>query len=456
VQVCPNCGHENLEDTDFCANCGEYLRWDQTEVKPPPEPSSQPTPEPEPTTEPGPWPGEHPAQQPEPEPQPQPQPEPSQPAEPVLVTLRVPGSDDTAPPTVAVEPGGEVQLSALVRNQSEIVDTYELAVEGLPASWWSVEPPRVHLLPYGSQETGYEQEATLRLRPPRASEASAGEWPVGVAARSVSRPDAEGRGRATLDIAPFLDLGSVLRPEQAEGERGARYQVVVRNGGNRAVTAFLSAEDPELVLGFEFQPARLDVPAGGTQASELNVTTRRQPSSSPRQHRFVVTTSADGATAQATGSFVQTPAETPILHRRGGQLGLRLLLTLLAAALLIGGSFATWTDEGKGFCRHRTGEGCLDYQEVVQKVASKDVGSPPNDALFVVGSAGFVTIVLGVMALLGLRKGRSTWLAGILALAFVIVIAVRVHGVHAGLALPCLGSILAIVAGFLPTVFRDA
>jgi hypothetical protein len=84
------------------------------------------------------------------------------------------------------------------------------------------------------------------------------------------------------------------------------------------------------------------------------------------------------------------------------------------------------------------------------------VGPPPNDVLFVVGSAGFVTIVLGVIALLGLRKGRSTWLAGILALAFLIVIAVRVKDVHAGLALPFLGSILAIIAGFLPTVFRDA
>jgi zinc-ribbon domain len=453
VQVCPNCGHENLEDTDFCANCGEYLRWDQTEVKPPePEPEPEGSPPPTPATPaPEPWPGEQPVAPP---------PEPSQPAEPVLVTLRVPGSDDTAPPTVAVEPGGEVQLSALVRNQSEIVDTYELAVEGLPASWWSVEPPRVHLLPYGSQESGYEQEATLRLRPPRAPDASAGEWPVSVVARSVSRPDAEGRGRATLDIAPFLQLSSVLRPEQAEGERGARYQVVVRNGGNRAVTAFLSAEDPELVLGFEFQPARLDVPAGGSQASELSVTTRRDPSTSPRQHRFVVTTSADGATAQATGSFVQTPAETPILHRRGGQLGLRLLLTLLASLLLIGGSFVTWTNDSKALCRDRSPNGCLNYAYTLNKIAGKSVTHDAREghakAFYFVASAGFVTIVLGVMTLLGLRKGRSTWLAGILALAFLIVIAVRAKDVHAGLALPFLGSILAIIAGFLPTVFREA
>ena len=449
MQVCPNCGHENFDDTDFCAKCSEYLRWDQTEVTPPSDtavaPPPAPPPTPEPPTTPEPWPGEQLVP-----------PEPSQPAEPVLVTLRVPGSDETAPPRVAVEAGGEVRLSALVRNQSDIVDTYELAVEGLPAGWWTVEPPQLHLLPYGSQETGFEQEAEVRLHPPRAPDAAAGAWPFSVAARSVSRPDAAGRGSATLDIDPFLDLSCALRPEQAEGERGARYQVAVRNGGNHAVSAFLSAEDPELALALELRPAQLEVPAGGSAASELAATSRRQPSASPRPYRFVVTTTADGATAQATGSFVQTPAPTPILHRRGGQLGLRLLLTVLAALLMIGGSFATWTTEGKGFCRHNSPDGCLDYQEVVQKVASHSVGSPPTGALWVVGSAGFVTIVLGALALLGLRKGRSTWLAGILGVAFLVVIAVRVGGVHAGLAIPFLGAVLAIVAGFLPTVFKDA
>ena len=294
MQVCPNCGHENFDDTDFCAKCSEYLRWDQTEVTPPSDtavaPPPAPPPTPEPPTTPEPWPGEQLVP-----------PEPSQPAEPVLVTLRVPGSDETAPPRVAVEAGGEVRLSALVRNQSDIVDTYELAVEGLPAGWWTVEPPQLHLLPYGSQETGFEQEAEVRLHPPRAPDAAAGAWPFSVAARSVSRPDAAGRGSATLDIDPFLDLSCALRPEQAEGERGARYQVAVRNGGNHAVSAFLSAEDPELALALELRPAQLEVPAGGSAASELAATSRRQPSASPRPYRFVVTTTADGATAQATG-----------------------------------------------------------------------------------------------------------------------------------------------------------
>ena len=30
MRVCPRCQHENADDTDFCAQCGEYLRWDPT------------------------------------------------------------------------------------------------------------------------------------------------------------------------------------------------------------------------------------------------------------------------------------------------------------------------------------------------------------------------------------------------------------------------------------------
>jgi len=453
VQVCPKCGHENFEDTDFCAQCGEYLRWDETEVVPPPEtavapppapppaPDPPPPPPPPPSPEPGPWPGQQPVAPPEP----------ALPAEPVLVTLRLPGSEETGPPTVAVEAGGQALLSVLVRNQSDIVDTYQLAVEGLPAGWWSVEPPRVYLLPYGSQESGFEQEAQVRLHPPRAPDSSAGAWPLQLAAHSVSRADAVGRGAATVDVAPFLEVGATLRPEQAEGERGARYQLVLRNGGNREVSASLTAEDPELALGFEFRPPRLDVAAGGTQAAELAVSTRRAPTASPRQHRFVVTAAADGATAQATGVFVQPAAEKPVLKRRGGQLALRLLLTLLAALLLIGGSWATWAGDYKGFCQHSSSESCLDASKWIPKVG----GEPPSGVAKVVSSAGFVTIVLGALAVLGLRKGRSTWLAGVLGIALLVLVGVEVHHINAGFAVPFLGAILALVAGFLPTVFKD-
>jgi len=31
VKLCPN-GHENPDDADFCVECGESLRWDETSI----------------------------------------------------------------------------------------------------------------------------------------------------------------------------------------------------------------------------------------------------------------------------------------------------------------------------------------------------------------------------------------------------------------------------------------
>ena len=30
MKICPRCGTENSEGTDFCVVCGEYLRWEPT------------------------------------------------------------------------------------------------------------------------------------------------------------------------------------------------------------------------------------------------------------------------------------------------------------------------------------------------------------------------------------------------------------------------------------------
>jgi hypothetical protein len=74
--------------------------------------------------------------------------------------------------------------------------------------------------------------------------------------------------------------------------------------------------------------------------------------------------------------------------------------------------------------------------------------------LYFVGSAGFVTILLGVLAIAGARRGRSTWLAGVLAVLFLLVIAIQADA-RPGIAIPFLGAVAAIVGGFLPVLGRS-
>ena len=95
---------------------------------------------------------------------------PTAPAEPetARITLRLPEQDADNERTLglSIEPGQRDRLLALVRNQGSIVDNYQLRVEGLPDSWWSIYPDTVYLVPFGTGGT-YEQEVEIHLHPPR-------------------------------------------------------------------------------------------------------------------------------------------------------------------------------------------------------------------------------------------------------------------------------------------------
>src|SRR5918992_423605 len=176
MRTCQSCGRENPDDRDFC-DCGEYLRWEPTGIvqaitpemaKQAAEQTAAPTPPPAAKAPRPPPPVAKTAVQ-----------QAVQPAEPsgASITLRLPDEDAVHGEVLAVgvEPGQTQRVLALVRNQSGIVDNYELRVEGLPEGWWSVYPDTVYLVPFGSSGT-YEQEVEVHLHPPRTPDAEARLW----------------------------------------------------------------------------------------------------------------------------------------------------------------------------------------------------------------------------------------------------------------------------------------
>ena len=98
-------------------------------------------------------------------------------AEPATIVLRLADGEPAKGEVLhlAVEPGQRERILALVRNQSGIVDNYDLRVEGMPDDWWSIHPGTVYLVPFGSGGTvraggrGPPAPAARRRRPRRAS-----------------------------------------------------------------------------------------------------------------------------------------------------------------------------------------------------------------------------------------------------------------------------------------------
>ena len=361
ARACLKCGHENPDDVDFCEQCGEYVRWELSGVRqavpapppaqatppaeaappvgadppaaaappspaapvatppppaaasapptqpPPVEAAAAPPPEvaPSPVEDGGAGAPEPPAEYAEPEPEPEP--------DAVVLTLRHPEEDSAtgAEVTGRVEAGGTSTLIALVRNQSGIVDNYDLHVEGLPAEWWTIAPSTVYLVPYGAPGGEYEQEVTVSFHPPRAAEAEARTWPIRVVAVSKANGTVAGRAAAGLDITPYHELEAEMRPETASGRRKATYAIAVRNRANAPVDVQLAAVDPDNVMRFAFQKPRFTVAPGRRNGSAFIV---KPPKPAlvgrPVRRRFDITSTVIGSETGALpkgATLVQKP-----------------------------------------------------------------------------------------------------------------------------------------------------
>lgn len=463
MSSCPNCGHVDAEDHDFCKSCGTYLRWEEAPeqsdtavleavVLPPEtlasfeEPPRAPSPPDPPAIR---------------------APEPAQQAvrgDAANVTLRLPEDASSAggPVTAAVDAGGAVELIATVRNESGVVDYYDLRITGIPEGWWTIAPPVVYLVPFGAESGSYEQEVTVRLHPPRRPEAEAGLWPIRLVATSRARATEAHSAVVGLMIAPYEELESRVAPERGHGESSARYAVPVRSGGNAWLAVSFQGEDPDWEMSFAFDPPALWLPPGGEGMSTVTVSAERLTTGAERERKFTVYAKGGEQALAGTASFVQLPVvQRPVVQWppiTGDRLvRWRIAVTLLAAAMLIGGSFMNWSDGLKGVCVEQDPSVCLRADYYLNLVAP-DVISPAGSnfpaVLNLVTSLGFLTIVLGVLVLLGIRTGTGAWPVGAVAVVALVVFLFTLRGQAgsgAGAWVVLLGGILAMAAGALKT-----
>jgi beta-lactam-binding protein with PASTA domain len=328
-RACLKCGHENPDDVDFCEQCGEYVRWELSGVRqavpaPPPAAPAVPAEAAPVAAPPPPQPAPAPAQPPPVEPAAAAPPEvaappatdggsyepatprtseyaaPPEPPAPdsVVVTLRRPEEDSATggEVTATVEAGSTTALIALVRNQSGIVDNYDLHVDGVPEGWWTISPSTVYLVPYGAPGGEYEQEVTVTLHPPRAAEAEARTWPIRIVAVSKANAAPAGSATAGLDITPYHELEAEMRPERASARKRAQFAIAVRNRANAPVDVQLAGVDPDNEMRFSFQKPRFTVAPGRRNGSAIMVIPPKPALiGRPVQRRFEITSTVIGS-----------------------------------------------------------------------------------------------------------------------------------------------------------------
>lgn len=283
--VCLACGTKNRPGSVFCGNqeCGAFLEFTGAgaagRVVEPPEVDTGPPTAPDRL-----------------EPEPAERRTPREPAHAgVAASLSV--------ETLSVEPGGDTTCEVTVRNTGSIVDGLRVTVEGEAASWASVEPATLRLMP------GSEGVATVRFRPPREPTSRAGRASFEVRASSVDNPQTAAVTYGTLDVGEFHEIAVELTPATSRGARTAVHRFKVDNGGNAPIAVQVVADDPDELLQLTTMPSSLLIEPGGSAASRVQVRAKKMLWWGPsRSFPLRVVAKPDGQEpVRADGAFSQLP-----------------------------------------------------------------------------------------------------------------------------------------------------
>ncbi|MGP4010679.1 COG1470 family protein [Streptomyces sp. 4N124] len=244
-----------------------------------------------------------------------------------------PGAPGLDIPAVTVTPGEIATTTLTVRNDSDIVEAYNLEVVGDCAPWTTVEPARVSLYP-GTSET-----VTLRLAPPRSPEIRAGEKPLGVRVLPTEHPESVRVLETTVHIEAFHELQTELAPRRRRGWLRGRYKLAVRNQGNTPVQVGFTPGQAGEELGFAFTPAQPKLEPGESTEVGLRVRTAKPVwFGAPVVWPFTVDTAETGdQDGDEERPRWDEPAAPPPLEAEFVQIPIfpRWLLILLAALLAL-------------------------------------------------------------------------------------------------------------------------
>jgi len=162
----------------------------------------------------------------------------------------------------AVEAGATLSFLATVRNESQIVDNYDLAVLGLPENWASVTPAAAFLVPLGEGRGQSTQEVRIDIAPPREYRSTAGIWTFELIALSRTSATIAARAIAQFEVKPFPAWSVEVVPVVNSGRLKARYRTAVRNDGNAEQDLWLIALTDGGRCRARFQAGKLTLQAG--------------------------------------------------------------------------------------------------------------------------------------------------------------------------------------------------
>ncbi|MEI7844522.1 MAG: FHA domain-containing protein [Chloroflexota bacterium] len=139
----------------------------------------------------------------------------------------------------------------IIINGGPIVATFDVAVEGVPAEWVSIQPNRVNLF------EGAKTLVTVSITPPRRPDSAAGQYLIKFLVTSPNHPGRQSYRQGTLTLAAYYDFGiSDLAPARRVIPWRKKFSLVqmrIQNKGNSSTRLRLVAQDDGSECQFQFR-----------------------------------------------------------------------------------------------------------------------------------------------------------------------------------------------------------
>jgi len=238
-------------------------------------------------------------------------------------------SVQVTPDMVPLDPGATTAITVVVVNKGPDADRFELEIEGIDPEWKAIP---VAVFEVDAEETHSEKAF---IKPPRASESLAGNYPFVVRVRSLITGENR-TAQAVAEVKPFHHLSMEIDPKKgfvSPLRRQNSFDVTLVNLGNTEHTLQLLASDPEDACAYEFDSPQVTIGPGQQREVEVVANPTKSPIfSSGRLIGFSVSgrsidTPSIAASSQA--QLEQRPLLTP------ASLAILLLLSILFGAWLM-------------------------------------------------------------------------------------------------------------------------
>lgn len=227
-------------------------------------------------------------------------------------------SVQVTPDMVPLDPGTTTPISVTVVNKGSEPDRFEMEIEGIDPEWKAIP---VAVFTVDADETHTEKAF---LKPPRASESLAGNYPFVVRVRSLNSGD-QRTIQGVAEVKPFHHLSMEIDPKKgviSPFSRQNSFDVTLVNLGNTEHTLQLLASDPEDACAYEFDSNQVTIGAGQQREVQLVA--------NPTKSRILSSSRLIGFSV--TGRSIDTPS---VVTSSQAQLEQRPLLTPTSIAVLV-------------------------------------------------------------------------------------------------------------------------